>query len=57
MSSTPNFEVRPATARDVQTIANIEISAAQAAYQGLLSNQQISALGADKRQVYWREAI
>ncbi len=57
MSSTPNFEVRPATARDAQAIANIEISAAQAAYQGLLSNQQISALGADKRQVYWREAI
>jgi len=57
MSSTPNFEVRPATARDAKTIANIEISAAQAAYQGLLSNQQISAMGADKRQVYWLEAI
>lgn len=57
MSSTPNFEVRPATARDAQAIANIEISAAQAAYHGLLSNQQISALGADKRQAYWREAI
>jgi GNAT superfamily N-acetyltransferase len=57
MSSTANFEVRSATARDAKTIANIEISATQAAHQGLLSGQQINALGAERRQAYWREAI
>lgn len=57
MSSTSTFKIRAATARDAKTIANIEISTSQAAYHGLLSDQQIGARGADKRQAHWREAI
>lgn len=57
MSSTSSFEIRAATVRDAQAIAAIEISAAQAAYQSLLSGQPLSTFSAEKRLAYWREAI
>ena len=57
MSSTSNYEVRPATLLDAKAIADIHVSASQAAYQGLLSDDQINTVSADRRQAYWREAI
>ena len=57
MSSTSNYEVRPATLRDARAIAEIHVSASQAAYKGLVSEEQISVGSVEKRQAYWREAI
>ena len=57
MSSTSNYEVRPATLLDAKAIADIHVSASRAAYRGLLSDDQINTVSADKRQAYWREAI
>jgi len=57
MSSTSNYEVRPAIPRDAKVIAEIHVSASQAAYKGLISDEQINTVSADKRQAYWREAI
>ena len=57
MSSTPNFEVRLATARDSKAIADIHVSASQAAFKALFPGEQLPAVPADKSQAYWREAI
>ncbi len=57
MSSPSSFKIRPATLQDAKDIAEIRVSAGQAAYKGLLSDNQISAVSADQRQSYWREAI
>ena len=57
MSSTSNFEVRPATLRDAKAIAEIHVSASLAAYRGLLTDVQINTVSAEQRQAYWREAI
>jgi ribosomal protein S18 acetylase RimI-like enzyme len=51
------YQVRPAIPRDAMAIADIYASAIQAAYQGLIPDEQLGALSATKRQGYWREAV
>ena len=52
-----SYSVRPATVRDAKIIAEIHIASSRAAYQGLLPDEQLNALSADKREQYWRDAI
>lgn len=52
-----SYQVRPATARDAQAIAQIHVSAVLAAYKGLVPDEQLSSQSVEKRQAYWREAI
>lgn len=55
--SMSSYLVRPATIRDAKAIAQIHVTAAQAAYKGLLPEDQINPPTVEKRQAYWREAI
>ncbi|MEO8118486.1 MAG: GNAT family N-acetyltransferase, partial [Rhodoferax sp.] len=57
MSSTSNFEVRPATLRDAKAIAEIHVSANQAAFKSVVPGEQMPAIPVDKSQAYWRDAI
>ena len=57
MSSTSNYQVRPATLRDAKAISEIHVSASQAAFKGLVPGEQMPAVPVDKSQAYWREAI
>jgi len=52
-----SYSIRPATVRDAKAIAEIHVAASRAAYQGLLPDDQLNALSADKREQFWREAI
>jgi RimJ/RimL family protein N-acetyltransferase len=52
-----SYQVRPATVRDAKAIAQIHIAAAQAAYQGLVPDEQLAVPTVEKRQAFWREAI
>jgi ribosomal protein S18 acetylase RimI-like enzyme len=52
-----SYLVRPATIRDAKAIAQIHVTAAQAAYKGLLPDDQNHPPSVEKRQAYWREAI
>ena len=51
------FEVKPAALRDAKAIADIHVLAWQHAYQGLVADDDLKALSADKRLSMWREAI
>ena len=53
----PEIEVRPATIHDAKTIADIHASAAQAAYRGLVPDEQLDAMPMDKRIRHWRDAV
>jgi ribosomal protein S18 acetylase RimI-like enzyme len=57
MSNTSQFSIRPATLRDAKAIAELSISASQAACQGLNSAPQASDPTADQGPAYWRTAI
>lgn len=57
MSSTSNFEVRPATLRDAKAIAEIHASSSQAAFKALFPGEQAPVVSVDKGQAYWRDAI
>ena len=57
MSSTSNFEVRPATLRDAKAIAEIHASANQAAFKALFPGEQAPSVSIDKDTAYWRDAI
>lgn len=52
-----NYEVRPATSRDAKAIAEIHVSASQAAFKALVPGEQMATVSVEKRQAYWREAI
>ena len=56
-----SFPIRPATLRDAKTLAELHAHTSQAAFAGLLPEDQLKALTApaslDKRLAYWREAI
>ena len=52
-----SYLVRPATVRDSKAIAQIHVASAQAAYKGLLPDDQNHPPSVEKRQAYWREAI
>ena len=53
----PEIEVRAATVRDARTIAEIHERAAQAAYRGLVPDEQLVIVPLDKRIKHWRDAI
>lgn len=52
-----SYQVRPATVRDAQAIAEIHAASSRAAYQGLVPDDQLGTLSVDKRQQFWRDAI
>ena len=51
------YQVRHATLIDAKAVAEIHVDAWQAAYKGILPDDQLTALSVDKRQAFWREAI
>jgi RimJ/RimL family protein N-acetyltransferase len=57
MSSMSNYEVRPATSRDAKAIAEIHVSASQAAFKALVPGELMATVSVEKRQAFWREAI
>ena len=52
-----SFQVRPATLRDVQAIAQVHAAASQAAYQDLVPAEALNATPMEKRQAFWRDAV
>jgi len=52
-----SFQVRPATLRDVQAIAQVHAAASQAAYQDLVPTEALNTTPMEKRQAFWREAV
>lgn len=53
----PSYSVRPATQRDVRAVAEIHVSAWQAAYQDLMPAEHLASLSVDKRMALWRDAV
>jgi GNAT superfamily N-acetyltransferase len=52
-----DYEVRPATMRDAKAVAEVHTLAAQAAYQGILPDEELRTLAPATREAKWREAI
>ncbi len=52
-----SYQVRPATVRDAKAIAEIHVNSSRVAYQGLVPDEQLNVLSADKREQFWRDAI
>ena len=52
-----SYSVRPATAHDVATLADIHVATWKIAYEGLIPEEVIAKQTVDKRLAYWREAI
>jgi len=52
-----DYEVRPATLRDAKAIAEVHAVPPRAAYEGILPEDQLSALAPTTREAKWREAI
>ncbi len=52
-----SYEVRPAVMRDAQSIVELHAAATQAAYDGIVPEEQLNAVPAAKRLAQWREAI
>ena len=52
-----SYSVRPAAKADARAIAEIHVTAWQTAYQGLMSDEHLNGLSAEKRLPLWREAI
>ncbi len=58
MSDPVDIEVRPATQRDAQAIAQIQASASQAAFKALFPGEPMPEFDSLKKsQTFWREAI
>jgi ribosomal protein S18 acetylase RimI-like enzyme len=51
------YQVRHASLKDAKGVAEIHVAAWQAAFKGVLPDEQLAALSVEKRQVFWREAI
>ena len=52
-----DYEVRPATMRDARAIAEVHAAAANAAYAGILPEDELRTLAPSTRESKWREAI
>jgi ribosomal protein S18 acetylase RimI-like enzyme len=52
-----SFQVRPATLRDAQAIAELHATASRAAYQGLVPDEHLGTTPMPQRVAFWREAI
>ena len=51
------YQVRPAEMRDAKAIAEVHSLSAQAAYAGILPEDQLRSLAPSTRESKWREAI
>lgn len=51
------YNLRPASLRDAKAISEIHATAVRAAYEGLVPDEHLKTITADKRQSQWREAI
>jgi ribosomal protein S18 acetylase RimI-like enzyme len=49
--------VRHASLKDAKAVAEIHVAAWQAAFKGILPDEQLVAMSVEKRQAFWREAI
>ena len=49
--------IEPATLQDARSVAQVHVSAWQAAYPGILADDFLASLSVDKRETMWREAI
>ena len=52
-----SYQVRSATARDAQTIAEIHVAAWQVAYKDLVPEDDLKNISVEKRLAMWKEAI
>lgn len=52
-----DYEVRPATMRDAKAVAEVHALSAKAAYDGILSEDDLRVLAPASREAKWREAI
>ncbi|KQP23114.1 GNAT family N-acetyltransferase [Pseudorhodoferax sp. Leaf267] len=52
-----SYEVRPATMRDAQAIVDVHVAATQAAYAGIVPEDQLNIQPTAQRLSKWREAI
>lgn len=52
-----SFQVRPATLRDAQAVAELHATSSHAAYQGLVPDEHLSSAPIAQRVALWREAI
>lgn len=57
MSSSSSYEVRPAKMSEAQAIADLHVSASQAAYHDLIPAEHLNTMPMAKRLSMWREAI
>ena len=57
MPSDLNIQVRPATAGDAKTIAEIHVDTWQAAYAGLVPDDYLKGMSVDKKVALWLDAI
>jgi ribosomal protein S18 acetylase RimI-like enzyme len=53
----PSTLVRPATAKDAKSIAEIHVATWQAAYGRLMPAEYLKSITVEKRLTFWREAI
>ena len=51
------YPIRHASLKDAKAVAEIHVAAWQAAFKGLVPDEQLAAMSVDKRQAFWREAI
>lgn len=52
-----SIQVRPATLRDAQAVAELHAASSHAAYQGIVPEEHLSHMPMAKRVAFWREAI
>jgi GNAT superfamily N-acetyltransferase len=57
MSTLTSVDIRPATLRDAKIVSEIHAQTAQAAFRGLVPDDVLKSMTADKRVAQWREAI
>ena len=51
------YPIRAATLKDVRPVAEIHVAAWQAAYRGVLGEEQLGIVTVERRQAFWRDAI
>jgi len=57
MSSTPSFQVRPASSQDAAHIAELYAATAKEAFQSMRTGSSVPPVPEVKNTAYWREAI
>ena len=57
MSSNLNIQVRPATHKDAQAIAEIHVETWRVAYAGLVADDYLNGLSVEKKKAEWLDSI